>query len=277
MAPPRAAPVLRARACAFRVLPEPAPAPRQARLSACTLRVSSEPAPLRVVPKAAPCPTRQLPTDELRVGAEPRPIQTCQPRQALQKRLFSTLTTSNERVPAETEPLIAHKKKICTERCMPRQPSQLSQASQPRQRSSKRSATFIERVPAETEVQHVARPGSSKAELRQVHVDTGIIAAAALRSSSDGVTSHWAEHGCDPSEVKKRLRACVCKTRQCYSNLRFDSVMGLLTSFWKLSHAEQDSFLFTCFASAEDRASAESGASDITAVLLSYFGTTCVC
>ena len=54
----------------------------------------------------------------------------------------------------------------------------------------------------------------------------------------------------------------MCRSGQCYRDLRFDSVMGLLTGFWKLSHAEQDSFLFTCFASAEDRGSAESAVSD---------------
>ena len=132
-----------------------------------------------------------------------------------------------------------------------------------KKRSSSTPATLIDRVPAEIEPQlgH-ARSDRTKAELRQVHVDAGIIAAATLRSSSTGASSHWAEHACDPFQVKKRLRACLCQTGQCYRHLRFDSIMGLLTGFWKLSHAEQDSFLFTCFASAEDRASAESGVSD---------------
>lgn len=174
---------------------------------------------------------------------------------------MSTSATPSDRVPAETEASHACKKRICTERGVS------SQSRDPggycKKRSSSTPATLIDRVPAEIEPQlgH-ARSDRTKAELRQVHVDAGIIAAATLRSSSTGASSHWAEHACDPFQVKKRLRACLCQTGQCYRHLRFDSIMGLLTGFWKLSHAEQDSFLFTCFASAEDRASAESGVSD---------------
>ena len=153
-------------------------------------------------------------------------------------------------------------------RTWPSQSSQPSQGSQPchggygRGRKRK-SATLSDRVPAEPEPQLVhARPGGTKAKLRQVHVDTGIITAAMLQSSSTGPSCHWAEHGCDPVKVKKRLHACVCRTGQCYRNLQFDSIMGLLKGFWKLTHAEQDSILFTWFSSAEDHGSAESGVSD---------------
>ena len=96
-----------------------------------------------------------------------------------------------------------------------------------------------------------------------MHVDAGIVAAAALGSSKTGSSGHYATCGCDPSRVKRALRKCICQSGQCYRNLRFDSVMGLLKGFWGLDHTEQDSLLFTCFAAA-DSASDASGASDAT-------------
>ena len=234
---------------ATRVSPEPAPG--RTRLAGCVVRVRPEPAPVRTRPPSQPVPSSQ-PSQQgqtesalsLRVDAEPGPPSQPRVSDDHKKRFLSTSATLSERAPAETSASLAPKKKS-------------------RRRPSSSSATFFDRVPAETEPELAhARPGSLKAEVRQVHVGTGIIAAAALRSSSTGASSHWAEHGCDPLQVKRRLRACVCRSGQCYRDLRFDSVMGLLTGFWKLSHAEQDSFLFTCFASAEDRGSAESAVSD---------------